>query len=127
MYLGRDYQLYERLIEPYATRLSSDLAPGQIRPDWIPYWSCGAALEPVRHRISNDDPVWPHWAFLRPVEWKVARSIDGHTSVGEIQKLAIADGWTTDGSTVGMVLRYLYMEGFVLFCGPAAPGERPGG
>jgi hypothetical protein len=127
MYQGRDYRLYERLMEPYATRLSSDLAPSHIRADWIPYWSSGAALEPVRHRISNDDPVWPHWAFLRPVEWKVARSIDGHTSVGEIRRRAIADGWTTDESTVGTVLQYLYREGFVLFCDLVASGGRPDG
>jgi hypothetical protein len=115
MFQGRDYRIYERLMEPYATRLSSDLAQDQIRADWIPYWSSKPTLDPVRHRISDDDPVWPHSMFLRPVEWEVARSIDGQTPVGQLRDQAIAGGWAIDEPTIQAVFRYLYMEGYILF------------
>ncbi len=115
MFGGRDYELYETLMEPYARRLATDLSPVEIAPDWVPYFPSAVRIDPVRLVAQDLDPVWPHWRFLRRVEWEVLRRVDGATSVAEITETAAADLPDVDPMVVAAVLWQLHVEGFLLF------------
>jgi hypothetical protein len=84
MFQGRDYRLYERLMEPYATRPAAGLEAGAIAPDWVPYFPSPVTLDHDRALAQDDDPIWPHRRFCRPDVWAVLCRVDGAASVGEI-------------------------------------------
>jgi hypothetical protein len=114
MFEGRDYALYETLMEPYATRLASQLTPASIDPSWIPYAPSGVDLDPIR-RIARDlDPIWPHQRYLQPIEWELLRRIDGTTAVGAIVD-SLVGHLADDDSPISEALWRLHVEGFVLF------------
>ncbi|HEV2121400.1 MAG TPA: glycosyltransferase, partial [Chloroflexota bacterium] len=112
MFQGRDYPLYERMMEPYATKLAQKLHPQNIAPEWVPYFAAPVALDPVRHLVEDYDPIWPHRRFCSDNEWAVVRRIDGQTSV---RAIAAAERPPLESAAVASVLWRLHLEGFVLF------------
>lgn len=69
LFEGRDYGVYETLMEPYATRLAAHIRPEDLDLSSIPYFPSGVDLDATRHVIVDQDPVWPHHRFLTPEEW----------------------------------------------------------
>ena len=110
MYQGRDYELYETLMQPYATRLAYE---DQLFANWlasVPYFPSPVRLNAIRRLIESDDLLWPHRQFLTAHMWEVVQSIDGRHTVEEI---ATQSGCGFD--TCMAVLWAMYIEGFVLF------------
>jgi hypothetical protein len=117
MFRGSDYALYETLMRPYATRLSKDLRPEDIRSGWIPYYPSGVELDPIRCIVRDLDPIWPHQRRCDGREWKVCRHIDGVRSVTGIAH-ALRAARIDDEELQTFLLR-LSVEGFVLFHAPS--------
>jgi hypothetical protein len=115
MFQGRDYALYETLMESYATALATDLAPEAINPDWIPYFPTVIDLDPVRHLARAVDPVWPHHRFLPPKEWEIMCLVNGIRSIGEIVIALRREPAALNFESVARALWLLRVEGFVLF------------
>ncbi|HZR39742.1 MAG TPA: glycosyltransferase family 4 protein [Ktedonobacteraceae bacterium] len=111
MFQGQEYELYETLMQPYATRLAQDVAPEAIKPEWVPYFPSAVKLDSVRLLASNEDPIWPHRQFLTPAEWGILCMVDGCCSVQEIATC----GTDADFTTCVTTLWRLYLEGFILF------------
>ena len=114
MFQGRDYALYETLMQPYATRLARDLPPRSIGPDWVPYCPSGVELDPVRQTACDLDPVWPHRRFLSSLEWEILQRVDGAATADQITA-AVAAGSTADREAVWDALWLLQVEGLLLF------------
>lgn len=119
MFQGKDYRLYERLMRPFASVLAEDLAPGQICPEWVPYFASPVVLDDARQLIEGRDPIWPHWRFCRPPAWAVVRHVDGGRSVGEIVAALCRERPNAGTASVAAVLSQLHGEGFVLFKRPS--------
>jgi hypothetical protein len=115
MFGGRDYELYARLMEPYATRLATKLSPRELRSEWVPYLPSGARLDPARRLAEDLDPVWPHRRFLGPREWEVLRRVDGSRTLGEISSAVSSEVPGIDADDIAAGFWRLHVEGFVLF------------
>jgi hypothetical protein len=84
LFEGRDYALYETLVQPYATRLAAHVRPDTLDLSWIPYTPSGVDLDPIRHIARDLDPIWPHQRYLQPIEWEVLRRVDGEAAARDL-------------------------------------------
>jgi hypothetical protein len=116
MFEGRDYALYETLMQPYATRLAAHVRPDILDLSWIPYTPSGVDLDPIRHIARDLDPIWPHQRYLQPIEWEVLRRVDGETAACDLVDGLV--GRHADGAPIITALWRLHVEGFVLFFRP---------
>jgi glycosyltransferase involved in cell wall biosynthesis len=110
VFQGRDYELYETLMQPYATRLAFE---DQLPANWltnVPYFPSQTRLNSIRLLIECDDPIWSHRLFLPIDKWEVVKSIDGYRTVEEIAALS---GYSLEICMA--ILWAMYIEGFVLF------------
>lgn len=115
MFQGRDYALYETLMEPYASRRADDLTLDMIQPVWVPYCPSPLVFDPVRRLVHEQDPVWPQRRFLDQTEWDVLRRVDGTATILQITTaLAAADPSIPLADTI-RILRQFHVEGLVLF------------
>jgi hypothetical protein len=122
MFQGRDYELYETMMRPYATRLALDLEPDAIGPEWVPYFTSDVVVDSLRQLARDADPVWPHETYFLPSQWAVVARVDGSASVDEIADAVRAERPFTTRSEVITTLWCLHVEGFVLFqSDPAIP------
>jgi glycosyltransferase involved in cell wall biosynthesis len=111
MFQGRDCELYETVMRPYATRLAAE---DRLPANWlasVPYFPSPVRLNAIRHLIDCDDYLWAHRSFLSADEWEVMRCVDGYRAVGEI---ALQSGCSPEICMA--ILWRMYIEGFVLFC-----------
>lgn len=115
MFQGVDYELYEILMQPYATRLAQDLKPAGIQFEWIPYCPSRLELDPVRRLAYDRDPAWLHQRYLRPLEWEVVHRVDGTTSARQITDDICLHQPEIRGDNILIELWRLHLEGFVLF------------
>jgi glycosyltransferase involved in cell wall biosynthesis len=115
MFRGRDYDLYESIIQPYASRLAIDLDPADIRPEWVPYYASDVVLDSVRQLARDADPVWPHQTYFLPDQWAVVSKIDGTGSVDEIVEAARIERPMMTFAEAVTTLWCLHSEGFALF------------
>jgi glycosyltransferase involved in cell wall biosynthesis len=110
MFQGRDYELYETLMQPYATRLAFE---DQLPANWsasVPYFPSPVRRNAIRLLIECDDPLWSHRLFLTIDKWEVIKHIDGYRTVAEIATLSGC------GPEICMAILWaMYIEGFVLF------------
>jgi glycosyltransferase involved in cell wall biosynthesis len=115
MFQGRDYALYEMLMGPYATYQADTVSPSSIEPTWAPYALAELVLDPIRHRVWNRDPIWPHERDLQPLEWEVLQRIDGRNTVGAITHALGESDQPQEPNAILRILWRLYVEGFILF------------
>ncbi len=118
MFQGRDYALYVRLMEPFASRLAADLRSEDIEPEWVPYFASPVVLDDARRLIESRDAIWPHRRFCGPLPWDVVRRVDGATAVRELTAAVAAERGEASPVPIRAVLRELYVQGFVLFRRP---------
>jgi len=115
MFGGRDYELYETLMEPYAARIATNLSPLDIEGGWAPYCPSTVRMDLVRLIAQDLDPVWPHQRFLQPIEWEILQRVDSTRSVRQIIETTVADVPNLHSTAIVQVLWRLHVEGFVLF------------
>jgi glycosyltransferase involved in cell wall biosynthesis len=113
---GRDYALYETMMQPYATSLAQELPPDALQPQWIPYAPSTLEFDPIRRLVRCLDPIWPQQRFLTTLEWEALYRVDGKGSVHQIA------GKISEGKPEAESLRALmpalwsfYREGLLLF------------
>lgn len=108
MFQGQEYELYETMMRPYATRLARDLPLSSLDPACVPYILSGVQLD---GDLAHDrDPVWPHERPRTPIEGDVLRRVDGRTSLEDI-----ADDLQAPIELTAAALHTLYLDGFILF------------
>jgi glycosyltransferase involved in cell wall biosynthesis len=108
MFEGHAYTLYERMMQPYATRLGLDLSRSALQPVSVPYFP-----SPVRCGVdwaTSFDPVWPQQRRVSPFEHEVLRRIDGSRTLAEI-----ADELGEPIESPAAAMYRLYLEGLVLW------------
>ncbi|WP_199616398.1 glycosyltransferase family 4 protein [Paenibacillus alkalitolerans] len=110
MFQGREYELYEILMEPYSTYLAEKWEMDFIHPEQVPYFPSPVVLDSTRLLISNEDPIWAHRRFLLREEWEVLKYVDGSRTLKEIAELS-----GNDLSVCITILWVTYVEGFILF------------
>lgn len=110
MYQGRDYEIYETLLGPYASAAAADVQAPNLAVEIIPYPASPWHLDHVRRVISDLDPVWPHRRFVNAVDWEIVTRIDGRSTVADVASAA-----RVDEAEVRRVTAHLHHEGFVLF------------
>lgn len=110
MYQGRDYEIYEALLGPYASMAATDVEAADLRADSIPYPASPWHLDHTRRLLSDLDPVWPHRRFVPAGDWEIVARIDGRATVAEVASAA-----RVDEAEVRRVTTHLHHEGFVLF------------
>ena len=110
MYEGRDYEIHEALLGPYASAAAADVEAADLRAESIPYPASPWHLDHVRRLLSDLDPVWPHRRFVPPGDWEIVTRIDGHATVADVATAA-----RVDEAEVRRVTSHLHHEGFVLF------------
>ena len=115
MFQGKDYRLYLHLMGPLASGMAGDRAPGGIQPPWVPYFASPVLLDDARQLIESRDPIWPHRRFCRPLQWAVARRVDGRAAVRDVIAAVAAKQPEATPAAVGEVLQQLHADGFVLF------------
>jgi glycosyltransferase involved in cell wall biosynthesis len=113
MFQGDDYELYETMIRPYATRLARELKLDDIQADWIPYFGTEVQLDFKQKILLDQDPIWPHQKHASPFEWEILQQVDGISDAGQISKAVKADF-----SEVAAVLWQYYVEGFLQYQKP---------
>jgi glycosyltransferase involved in cell wall biosynthesis len=115
MFQGLDYEIYEELLGPYATRMARDLSPESIQSAWVPYFPSRVELDPARQAVLDLDPVWPRHHYLEPPEWELLRRVDGNVTVGRLAD-EIGDAGAPVGSgSLKLALWRLHVEGLLLF------------
>jgi hypothetical protein len=121
MFQGRDYRLYERLMQPFVSSEAARLAAGDIAAHWVPYYGSRVEFDDLRQLIEDRDPIWPHRRFCRSSTWAVVRRVDGAATAGEIAAVVAAESpQSAIASSVPATLRQLHIDGFLLFRRPGA-------
>jgi glycosyltransferase involved in cell wall biosynthesis len=115
MFQGCDYDLYEQLLGPYATRLATELPVEAIDPRSVPYLASSIALDPTRHVADDSDPIWPQRRYLSPLEWEALRRVDGTAAVAELAERIAASGTTVTPAALAATLWLLHVKGLLLF------------
>lgn len=111
MFQDQEYELYETMMEPYATHLGRDLPVSSFDPALLPYTPSAVQLDA---EVARDlDPVWPHGRRLAAMEREVLEQVDGIRSLG-----AIADDLSLGTEVVAATLHALYLDGFILLRRP---------
>jgi glycosyltransferase involved in cell wall biosynthesis len=115
MFQGGDYELYEQLLGPYATRLATELPVEAIDPGSVPYLAAPIALDPTRLIADDADPIWPQRRYLSPLEWETLRRVNGTATVARLAEALVATGLTATPAVVAATLWRLQVDGLVLF------------
>ena len=118
MFEGRDYLLYETLMQPYATRRAEEIPAAALHPASLPYFASGVNLDAARLLIRDQDPIWPHQRFLSPEEWAVVQQVTGTASVQAIMETLAHQRASAGDAVVRTLLWQLHVDGFVLFASP---------
>jgi glycosyltransferase involved in cell wall biosynthesis len=120
MFQGRDYQLYEILLGPYATYHAASTPARAIGGSWVPYAVAGIQLDAVRHMVTDQDPIWPQRQFLHALAWNILQLVDGVTPVDQlITRLSMQQYTATDVRTG---LWQLYVDGIIMLKREDTPG-----
>lgn len=109
MFEGEQYELYEKLMQPYSTRLAEDQI-NSLSENCIPYFTSSVRFDITRLLAISEDPVWPSRRFLSPNEYSMLRFIDGNRTLSNIA--------TMSGIELTPCIRSmwnLYLDGFLLF------------
>ena len=118
LFEGRDYGLYETLMEPYATRRAADVQPGDLDRSSIPYFPAGVDLDATRQVIADRDPLWPHQRFLTPEEWAVVQQVTGTDPINALLARLTRQDFHGGDAAVRLILWRLHVDGFLLFSPP---------
>jgi glycosyltransferase involved in cell wall biosynthesis len=110
MFQGKDYKLYETLMQSYATGLVQDGNPNDIKEDWIPYFPSPVKLDSIQFLIINEDLIWVHRKFLTSSEWEIVKLVNGTNTIEDI----VASS-KCDNTICISVLWSMHLEGFLLF------------
>lgn len=108
MFQGQQYELYETILGPYATRLAGDLPRSSLDPAWMPYVPSTLVLRDGN--IVDLDLVWPHERRSMPGEEEVLQCVDGNRSLAQI-----AADLSLEIDPLMAALYGLYLDGFILF------------
>jgi hypothetical protein len=119
MFQGRDYRLYEILLGPYATYHAASLPAQAIGGSWVPYIVAGMQLDPIRHLIIHQDPIWPQHQFLSTVAWDILQLIDGVTPVDTLITRLSIQQYTAMEVRTG--IWHLYIDGLIMLKREAPP------
>jgi glycosyltransferase involved in cell wall biosynthesis len=119
MFQGRDYRLYETLLGPYATYHASSTPARAIGASWVPYVVAGMRLDPVRHLIIDQDPIWPQHQLLPNLAWEILQLIDGITPVDALIARLSIQQYTAMEVRTG--IWRLYVDGLIMLKREAPP------
>jgi glycosyltransferase involved in cell wall biosynthesis len=119
MFQGRDYQLYEILLGPYATYQAASTPARAIGGSWVPYAVADMQLDQVRHMVTDLDPIWPQRQFLDALAWDILRVIDGVTTVDQL--IGYLSTQRYNPTDVRRGLWHLYVDGIIML----KRGNRP--
>jgi hypothetical protein len=125
MFQGRDYQLYEILIEPYATYHAASIPARAISGSWVPYIVAGIELDALRQMVTDLDPIWPQRQFLPPVTWDILHVVDGVTSIDQLVTSLSAQRYSQAEVRAG--IWQLYVDGIIMLkrANPPEAASRP--
>jgi hypothetical protein len=112
MFQGRDYQLYELLLGPYATYHAASTPARAIGGSWVPYASAGIQLDTIRRMVTDHDPIWPQRQFLDALAWEILQLVDGVTPVDQLVRRLSAQQYTPMDVRAG--LWQLYVDGIIM-------------
>jgi len=110
MFEGKQYELYEKLMQPYSTRLAEELQIHSLSENSIPYFTSSVRFDTTRLLVISEDPVWPSRRFLSQNEYSMLSLIDGKRTLSNI--LAMTG---IELATCIISVWNLYLDGFLLF------------
>ena len=110
MFEGEQYELYEKLMQPYSTRLAEELQINSLSENCIPYFTSSVRFDITRLLAISEDPVWPSRRFLSPNEYSMLRFIDGNRTLSNISTMA-----GIELTPCIISIWNLYLDGFLLF------------
>ena len=111
MFEGEQYELYEKLMESYSTRLAEEMQPNSLSENCIPYFTSSIRFDTIRMLAVVEDPIWPNSRYLSPSEYSILMSVDGKRTLRDISSMVGIDLTPCIRS-----LWSLYLDGFLLFC-----------
>lgn len=114
MFQGRDYELYEQLLGPYATCLANATPIEAFGPESILYPPSPITLDATRCTVDDGDPIWPQRRYLSPLEWETLKRVDGTATVAELAEAVAITGLTVTPGILAATLWRLHVQGLLL-------------